>query len=477
MNRKMIIYTLGRMLILEGLLLLLPIITSLVYREFNMTLIYSCVAILASAVGYILSFKKPNKMKLYAKEGFVIVALTWTVLSIFGALPFYISKEIPSYISAFFEIVSGFTTTGSSILTDVEALSHTSLFWRSFSHWVGGMGVLVFMVAIFPDAYGSSLHILRAEMPGPIVGKLVSKIKITAQILYKIYVVMTVILIILLLLGGMPLFDSILHAFGTAGTGGFGIKNSSIAYYDSAYIDCVITLFMFLFGVNFNLYYFLIIKQYTSIKENSEVKWYTFIVLASAVFIGVNTISKYGDFFTAFRYSAFQVVSVVTTTGYITADYGQWPMFSQIILFILMFMGACAGSTGGGMKVSRIMIGIKNAVREIRQMVHPHSVGKITMDGDIVEKSVVDSANAYFVIYFLLYFASMLIVALDNMDFQSTVGAVTTCLNNIGPGFGAVGPVGNFSELSNLSKIVLSFDMLAGRLELFPFMVLFLKNK
>jgi len=288
---------------------------------------------------------------------------------------------------------------------------------------------------------------------------------------------MTVILIILLLLGGMPLFDSILHAFGTAGTGGFGIKNSSIAYYDSAYIDCVITLFMFLFGVNFNLYYFLIIKQYTSIKENSEVKWYTFIVLASAVFIGVNTISKYGDFFTAFRYSAFQVVSVVTTTGYITADYGQWPMFSQIILFILMFMGACAGSTGGGMKVSRIMIGIKNAVREIRQMVHPHSVGKITMDGDIVEKSVVDSANAYFVIYFLLYFASMLIVALDNMDFQSTVGAVTTCLNNIGPGFGAVGPVGNFSELSNLSKIVLSFDMLAGRLELFPFMVLFLKNK
>lgn len=477
MNRKMIIYTLGRILILEGILLLLPTMTGFIYQEVNVALNYLFVAILTGIVGFVFSYKKPKKMKLYAKEGFVIVALTWTLLSLFGALPFYLNGETSTYIDAFFEIVSGFTTTGSSILTNVEGISHASLFWRSFSHWVGGMGVLVFMVAIFPDAYGSSLHILRAEMPGPIVGKLVSKIKITAQILYKIYVVMTLVLIVLLVLGDMPLFDSILHAFGTAGTGGFGIKNSSVAYYDSAYIDCIITIFMFLFGVNFNLYYFLLIKQYASIKENTELRWYSGIVLGSAVLIAFNTISMYGGFIEAFRYSIFQVVSVVTTTGYITADYGQWPMFSQLILFVLMFMGACAGSTGGGMKVSRIMIGIKSAIREVKQMVHPHAVAKITMDGDIVEKSVVDSANAYFVIYFLIYFASMIIVALDNMDFQSTIGAVTTCLNNIGPGFGTVGPVGNFSSLSVLSKIVLSFDMLAGRLELFPFMVLFSKNK
>ena len=273
MNKKMIVYTLGRMLVLEMLLLLLPTITGFIYHETKIALIYLGVAIFTGLVGFGLSYKKPSKMKVYAKEGFVIVALTWVLLSLFGALPFCLSQEIPSYIDAFFEIVSGFTTTGSSVLTDVESMSHATLLWRSFSHWVGGMGVLVFMVAIFPDAYGSSLHILRAEMPGPIVGKLVSKIKITAQILYKIYVVMTLILIVLLVLGDMPLFDSILHAFGTAGTGGFGIKNSSVTYYDSAYIDYVLTLFMFLFGVNFNIYYFLLIKQFMSIRKNQELKW------------------------------------------------------------------------------------------------------------------------------------------------------------------------------------------------------------
>ena len=476
MNRKMIIYTLGRMLISEGLLLLLPAITGLIYKEIKVALSFLFVALITALIGYACSYKKPRKMKIYSKEGFVIAALAWTVLSLFGALPFYISGEIPSYIDAIFETVSGFTTTGSSILVDVEALSHASLFWRSFSHWIGGMGVLVFVVAILPEENGSTLHILRAEMPGPIVGKLVSKLKATAQILYKIYIVLTIMEFIILMCCGMPVFDSLLHTFGTAGTGGFGIKGASIAYYDSAMIDAVITIFMFLFGVNFNLYYFALLKQFGNIFKNEELKWYTGIVLGAAILISLNTISLYGDFLTAFRYASFQVVSVVTTTGYITADYGCWPMFSQAILFILMFMGASAGSTGGGMKVSRIMIGVKNAIKEIKQLIHPQSVSCIKMDGDIVEDVTVRNISAYFVIYFLILFGSFLIVALDNMDFASTLSSVVTCLNNVGPGFNIVGPVGNFSSLSDLSKIVLSFDMLVGRLELFPFMVLFMKK-
>ena len=476
MNKKMIVYSLGRMLILEGLLLLLPALTGVIYKEYGTALSFFLMAIFTGFVGYVFSHKKPKNEKLYAKEGFVIVALAWAVLSLFGALPFYISGEIPSYIDAFFETVSGFTTTGSSILTNVEGLTHASLMWRSFAHWIGGMGVLVFVVAIMPEDNGSSLHILRAEMPGPIVGKLVSKIKVTAQILYKIYLAMTLIQIVLLCAGGMPIFDSILTSFGTAGTGGFGIKNTSIAFYDNAYFDMIITIFMFLFGVNFNLYYFMLLKQFGSVFKNEELKWYTGIVLGAALLISWNTVEMYGSFLEAFRYASFQVVSVVTTTGYITADYGTWPMFSQAILFILMFMGASAGSTGGGMKVSRIMIGVKNAKKEIQQLIHPHSVASIKMDGEIIEDTTVKNISAYFVIYFLVLFVSFLIVALDNMDFASTFSSVVTCLNNVGPGFNIVGPVGNFASLSNLSKIVLSFDMLVGRLELFPFMVLLMKK-
>ena len=472
MNRKMIIYSLGRMLMLEALLLLLPTITGFIYKEAKVALCFLAVAFLTAIVGYGFSYKKPKKMKIYAKEGFVIVALAWTVLSLFGALPFYISGEIPSYVDAFFETVSGFTTTGSSILNNVEGLTHASLMWRSFAHWVGGMGVLVFVVAILPEENGSTLHILRAEMPGPIVGKLVSKLKATAQILYKIYLVLTVIEIVLLCVGGMPLFDSILTSFGTAGTGGFGIKNTSIAFYDNVYYDIIITIFMFLFGINFNLYYFMLLRQFGSIFKNEELKWYTGIVVGAALLISWNTIEIYGSFLNALRYASFQVVSVVTTTGFITADYGTWPMFSQAILFILMFMGASAGSTGGGIKVSRIMIGVKNAKKEIKQLIHPHSVASIKMDGEIIEDTTVKNVSAYFVIYFLILFLAFLIVSLDNMDFASTLSAVVTCLNNVGPGFNIVGPVGNFASLSDISKVVLSFVMLIGRLELFPFMVL-----
>lgn len=476
MNKQMIRYTLGKMLMLEGALLGLPLITGLLYQEYSVALVYALTALLTTAIGYILSFRKPVKMKIYAREGFVIVALAWTALSLFGALPFVLSGEIPSFIDAFFETVSGFTTTGSSILQNIEALSHANLFWRSFSHWIGGMGILVFVVAVLPESTGSSLHILRAEMPGPIVGKLVSKIKVTAQILYKIYLGLTILEVILLALGGMPLFDSLLNAFGTAGTGGFAIKNSSIAAYDSAYAEMIITIFMFLFGINFNLFYFLLLKHFKDILKNRELKWYGTIIMVSAVLITFNIMGQYPSFLSAFRYAAFQVVSIITTTGFVTADYGQWPMFSQAILFILMFMGACAGSTGGGMKISRVLIALKSAKAELKKQIHPHGVSSLTLDGDLLEDKIVNSIYAYFVFYFVILFGSFLLVALENMDFASSFSAVVTCLNNVGPGFGVVGPVGNFASLSTLTKLVLCFDMLAGRLELFPFLVLGLKE-
>lgn len=476
MNKQMIRYTLGKMLMLEGALLGLPLITGLLYQEYSVALVYALTALLTTAIGYILSFRKPVKMKIYAREGFVIVALAWTALSLFGALPFVLSGEISSFIDAFFETVSGFTTTGSSILQNIEALSHANLFWRSFSHWIGGMGILVFVVAVLPESTGSSLHILRAEMPGPIVGKLVSKIKVTAQILYKIYLGLTILEVILLALGGMPLFDSLLNAFGTAGTGGFAIKNSSIAAYDSAYAEMIITIFMFLFGINFNLFYFLLLKHFKDILKNRELKWYGTIIMVSAVLITFNIMGQYPSFLSAFRYAAFQVVSIITTTGFVTADYGQWPMFSQAILFILMFMGACAGSTGGGMKISRVLIALKSAKAELKKQIHPHGVSSLTLDGDLLEDKIVNSIYAYFVFYFVILFGSFLLVALENMDFASSFSAVVTCLNNVGPGFGVVGPVGNFASLSTLTKLVLCFDMLAGRLELFPFLVLGLKE-
>lgn len=338
------------------------------------------------------------------------------------------------------------------------------------------MGILVFVVAILPDSYGSSLHILRAEIPGPIVGKLVSKIKVTAQILYKIYLGLTLMEVVLLMFGGMPLFDSLVNSFGTAGTGGFAIKNASIAAYDSAYIDAVITIFMLLFGINFNLFYFMLLKHFRDVYKNHELRWYITIIVGATLFITLNILHLYPNMLQALRYASFQVVSVITTTGYITADYGQWPMFSQAILFCLMFVGACAGSTGGGMKISRIMIVCKNAKKELKQLIHPHSVSTVKLEGEPLSASVLNSIHAYFIFYFLILFISFLIVSLDNLDFASSFSSVVTCLNNVGPGFNVVGPVGNFSSLSGLAKLVLSFDMLVGRLELFPFLVLFMKD-
>lgn len=399
--------------------------------------------------------------------------MSWILISIFGALPFCLTGEIPSFIDAFFEMVSGFTTTGSSILSDVEALSHASLFWRSFSHWLGGMGILVFVIAFVPISSGRSLHILRAEVPGPVVGKLVSKIRLTARILYIIYAVLTLVETVLLLFGGMPLFDSLLNSFGTAGTGGFAIKNASIAAYDSVYVDTVITIFMILFGINFNLIYFVIIGKFKEVFKSEELRYYFLIIIGATILITINILPMYESIFSALRYSSFTVGSIITTTGFVTADYGKWPMFSQMIIIILMFVGACSGSTGGGMKVSRIFIYLKNAKKELKHLLHPHSIQTVEFEKQPIDDHVIANIHSYLVLYLVIFALSLLILTIFNLDFKSAFSAVATCLNNVGPGFDVVGPVSNFSSLSDVSKLVLSFDMLAGRLEIFPILLLF----
>lgn len=383
---------------------------------------------------------------------------------------------MPHFIDAFFEIVSGFTTTGSSILTDIESLSHAALFWRSFSHWIGGMGILVFVVAFLRDAPGTTMNILKAEMPGPIVGKLVSKTTDTTRLLYIIYSFMTILQVILLMLGGMSLFDSLLNSFGTAGTGGFAIKNASIAAYNNAYYDGVITVFMILFGINFNVFYLMAIRKFKEAFKCEEMRWYLLIIAVSVGLITINITSMYHSVIKAFRFASFQVASIITTTGYATADFDKWPLFSKTILVLLMFVGACAGSTGGGMKVSRIVIYIKNAFAEMKHLVHPHSIHSIRFENKPIHSSMINNIHTYMVLYFMIFCSSLLIIAMQNIDFTSAFTAVATCLNNVGPGLNLVGPTSNFSSLSDLSKLVLSFDMLAGRLEIFPMLMIFSKT-
>ena len=447
MNKKMIVFTIGKLLTITGLLMFMPVIVSLIYQETE-GVYYAILGIIMLALGILISRKAPRKKNIYAREGFAIVALSWLLISLLGAIPFCLTGEIPSYVDAVFETVSGFTTTGSSILSNVEALSHTSLFWRSFTHWVGGMGILVFVIAFIPIASGRSLLILRAEVPGPVVGKLVSKVRLTARILYVIYAIMTVIEIILLLFGGMPLFDCILNAFGTAGTGGFGIKNASIAAYDSAYIDGVITVFMILFGINFNLIYFFILGRIKEVLKSEELRWYLIIIVAAIALITINILPLYDSILSAFRYSSFQVGSIITTTGFVTADYGQWPVFSQVIYF-------------------------KNARNELHKLLHPHSVRAVEFENQPVEDNVIRTIHAYLVVYITIFALSLLILTFLNLDFKSAFSAIASCLNNIGPGLDVVGPVSNFGSLPDVSKIVLTFDMLAGRLELFPMLLLF----
>lgn len=471
MNTKMILFFLGWVLNIEAILMLLPCLIAVIFREISGFYILG-VALVSGLLGFIFTHKKPANSVFYAKEGFVSVSLSWIVLSVFGALPFYLSGEIDGFENALFETISGFTTTGASILTDVESLSRCMLMWRSFTHWIGGMGVLVFILAVLPLAGGYNIHIMRAESPGPAVGKLVPKVKTTAKILYGIYLVMTILQILLLLLGGMPWFDSIALSFGTAGTGGFGVLNDSIASYN-AYEQSVITIFMILFGINFNVYYLFLIRKPKDALRCEEARTYLAIIFISILLITWNIRGSFSSLVTAFRHAAFQVGSIITTTGYSTVDFDVWPTFSKTILVTLMFIGACAGSTGGGIKVSRVLIAFKAVKKELSSLVHPRSIRVLKLEGKGLEHNVVRSVNAFILAYIFIFILSMLIVSLDNMDFTSSFTAVAATFNNIGPGLGEVGPSRNFNGLSPLSKYVLMFDMLAGRLEVFPMLLLF----
>ncbi|MCH5272832.1 MAG: TrkH family potassium uptake protein [Lachnospiraceae bacterium] len=472
MNYLMIFHILGWVIQLEGIFFLPPAITGFCYGEITDALIYLALGVGCMVLGRLFRLRKSSNSIFYAKEGFVVVALSWIVISIIGALPFVLTKDIPRYPDALFEIISGFTTTGSSILTDVEALSHANLLWRSFSHWIGGMGVLVFILAILPMTGGSTMNLMKAESPGPSVGKLVPKIQQTAFLLYAIYLAMTVVETILLLIGGMPLFDSICHAFGTAGTGGFGIKGDSIAGY-SVYLQNVITIFMFLFGVNFTFYYYILIRKVKDAFLMDEVRWYFLIYFAAVTLLTTTLVIHGGAVAESIQTVAFQVASIMTTTGYATADFNLWPEFARALMVCLMFIGACAGSTGGGIKVSRIMIYLKQVKKELMQQIHPKRIQVLKMDGKALPHSVVHSCNTLLMTYIVIFIVSLLLICLDGFDMTTNFTSIAATLNNIGPGLNIVGPTGNFSEFSTLSKFVLMFDMLAGRLEIIPMMVLF----
>ncbi|MBQ7045174.1 MAG: TrkH family potassium uptake protein [Clostridia bacterium] len=477
MNYRMMLYIIGQIIRIEGLLMIIPLICSFIYPQNSLfAFLIPCLAL--TLLGTLMTIKRPKNKEIGAKEGFVCVALCWVVLSLLGAVPFVLSGEIPSFIDAFFETASGFTTTGSSILTEIEHINKDILMWRSLTHWIGGMGVLVFMLIFLPQADIKSsrmMHVMRAEVPGPVVGKLVSKISVTARITYAIYICLTVIEIIFLLFGKMPLYDSIVHSLGTAGTGGFSIKNTSIAYYNSAYIDYVIGIFMVLFAINFNVYFLIITGGFIKALKNEELRWFLIIVGVSTAIITLNIASTYGGLLNGLRYAFFQVSSVISTTGFSTTDFNQWPELSKAILVLLMFIGACAGSTGGGIKVSRIMLLVKNAFREIKYIIHPRAVIRVRIDNNAVEHEVIRSTTSYFIVYIIIFSFSVILLCLfdPQYDLVTNFSAVAACINNIGPGLNAVGPAANFSGLSNASKILLSFNMLAGRLELFPMLMLF----
>ncbi len=472
MNYSIILKIISWIVQLEGLFFLPPALTGLLYKEYSDAVVYLILGIVCITLGGLLRLRKNTKTTFYAKEGFVAVALSWIVMSALGALPFVLTGDIPYYPDALFEIISGLTTTGSSILTDVEALSHANLFWRSFSHWIGGMGVLVFMLAILPMTGGSTMNLMKAESPGPSVSKLVPKMQRTAFLLYAIYFVMTIITVIFLLCGGMSLFDSLCHAFGAAGTGGFGIKNDSLAGY-STYLQNVITVSMFLFGVNFSFYYYILIRQVKDAFRMEEVRWYFFIFLGAVALITISLVAEGGAVGESIQTVAFQVASVMTTTGYATTDFNLWPEVSRAIMVVLMFIGACAGSTGGGIKVSRIMIYLKQVRKELMQQIHPKRIRVLKMDGKALDSGIVHSCNTLLMAYIVIFIVSLLLICLDGFDMTTNFTAIAATLNNIGPGLNVVGPTGNFSEFSTLSKFVMMFDMLAGRLEIIPMMVLF----
>lgn len=472
MNYKMIVYNIGKILLVEAVLLVLPAIVSIIYSD-GMLASYAVTIAALTVTGILATKKKPKNKSIYAKEGYVIVAFTWILMSLFGALPFWLSGGIPNFVDAFFETVSGFTTTGSTILNNIEVLPKSLLFWRSFTHWIGGMGILVFVIAIMPKTENSSMHVMRAEVPGPTVGKLVSKLGASARILYGIYCGLTAIMVAFLLAGGMPLFDSLVNAFATAGTGGFGILNNSIEGYNNLYFEMVIAVFMLLFGINFNLYYLLLIRRFKQALKSEELRCYLGIVAAATIIIAVSLITGNHSAGYAFRYAFFQVASIITTTGFSSTDFGTWPIIAQLTLLFLMFIGACAGSTGGGIKVSRLVILVKSGMRDIKKAINPRSIETVKVDKQTVEEPVVKGISVFFAMYIIVIAVSSVVISLDGRDLTTTLTSVVACIGNIGPGLGAVGPAGNFADFSVLSKIVLSFDMLAGRLELIPMLMIF----
>ena len=467
----MIGYLLGVILLIEALFMIFPSAVALIYSESVLPFVITIGLIALISLPLVLL--KPQNTQIYAKEGFITVALGWIVMSAFGALPFTLSGAIPNYIDAVFEAISGFTTTGATILSEIESLPKGILFWRSLTHWLGGMGVLVFMLAILPSAGGQTMHLMRAEVPGPTKGKLVPKMRLSSLILYGIYVTLTAIQVAVLLLFKMPLYDSLVTAFGTAGTGGFSVLNNSIAGYNSPAIEWVVAIFMLLFGINFNIYFFILMGKVKDVLKSEELRTYLLICAVTTVVITANIASTFNNLSDAFRASFFQVTSIISTSGFSTVDFNLWPSLSKTLLILIMITGACAGSTAGGLKLSRVMILFKNAVKEIRHIRRPRSVNVIKLDGEAVPADTVRSATGYLTVYLAVFIASVILISIDGFSFESNFSSVLTTINNVGPGFDALGPMSNFSVYSYFSKIVLSLDMLIGRLEILPMMILF----
>lgn len=471
MNRKMIFFILGQSLKIEAALMLLPMTVALVCGENTMPFVFSI--ILTLCFGILISLRKPDNSTIFAREGFVAVSLVWICMSLCGALPFVFSGEIPCYLDALFETVSGFTTTGASVLTDIEACSKGILFWRSFTHWIGGLGVLVFIMAILPMSGEHSMHIMRAEVPGPVVGKLVPKAADTAKILYIIYAALTVLETLLLMLGGLSFFDALLHAFGTAGTGGFSTRNASIGAFGSSYVEIVVASFLVLFGINFNLYYLIAIRKYRNAVKSEELYVYLSIIAVSILSIAAGICPQYGSFAVSLRYAFFNVASIISTAGFCTEDFTLWPQYTQFILVLLMFCGACAGSTGGGIKISRVIILFKDSIANAIRMISPRRIKHVKVDGRTVPQSVIGTVSSFFFIYMLVLLACTLIVSFDGYDFATSFTASLSCISNIGPGLSRVGPSGNYAIFSAVPKLAMTVTMLLGRLEIYPVLILF----
>lgn len=473
MNKGIVLHYLSMALLLSSALFVVPALVSLYYGEYYFLLIFLCVGAGMALAALPGALYRPKRRYMFAREGMVIAALMWIIFSAVGALPFYLSGSIPHYVDALFESISGFTTTGSSILTDVEALPRGILFWRSFTHWVGGMGVLVFTMAVLPVSDGRAMHLMRAESPGPSVGKISSKIRDTAKILYAMYLVLTVVQTILLRMVGLPWYDALITAFGAAGTGGFSNRAASIGAYGSPAVEMITAVFMVLFGINFNVYFFLLIRHFKEAFACEEMRVYLGVIAASTLAVAGNIFHLYGNVWQSLRYSFFQVASIITTTGYATTDFNMWPTFSKAVLVLLMFFGACAGSTGGGIKISRIIIMCKTAKQDLMRVLHPHAVTTVRFEGKPLDDKTVFGVRTYMNLYLIIFVLSTMVVAINQFDLVTTFTAVASCLNNIGPGLELVGPMVSFADFSPLIKLVLSFDMLVGRLEIFPMLVLF----